>query len=141
MPETRDNTPARTYALVIGAVLTLVGIVGFLVEASFDGDDRGTLILFDVNGVHNLVHLASGLVGLMAWKAGAAASRTFALGFGLVYLAVTIWGFAVGDGGEILGLIPINTEDNVLHLLIAVAGLAAYAMSKDDTRTRTTAAA
>ena len=141
MPETRDNTPARTYALVIGAVLTLVGIVGFLVEASFDGDDRGTLILFDVNGVHNLVHLASGLVGLMAWKAGAAASRTYALVFGLVYLLVTIWGFALGDDGEILGILPVNMEDNVLHLLIAVAGLAAYAMSKDDTRTRTTAAA
>ncbi|HVL94569.1 MAG TPA: DUF4383 domain-containing protein [Solirubrobacteraceae bacterium] len=141
MPETRDNTPARTYALVIGAVLTLVGIVGFLVEASFDGDDRGTLILFDVNGVHNLVHLASGLAGLMAWKAGAAASRTYALVFGLVYLLVTIWGFALGDDGEILGILPVNMEDNVLHLLIAVAGLAAYAMSKDDTRTRTTAAA
>lgn len=42
---------------------------------------------------------------------------------------MTTWGFAIGDGGVILNLIPINTEDNVLHLLLAIAGLAAGAAS------------
>jgi hypothetical protein len=36
-----------------------------------------------------------------------------------------LWGFIIGDGESILGFIPINTEDNVLHLVIGLAGLAA----------------
>ena len=38
---------------------------------------------------------------------------------------VTLLGFAAGDGGEIVDLVPVNTEDNVLHLLIGFAGIAA----------------
>ena len=33
-----------------------------------------------------------------------------------MYLVVAIWGFVIGDGESILGLIPVNTEDNFLHL-------------------------
>jgi hypothetical protein len=33
----------------------------------------------------------------------------------------------VGDGDQILGFLPVNTEDTVLHLLIGLAGLAAGA--------------
>jgi hypothetical protein len=125
-----DNTPAQTYALVIGLLLTLAGIIGFFYEPSFSGDARSAVLgVLDVNGVHNVVHLASGLLGIAAWRAGGGASRQFALGLGLVYLAVAIWGFIIGDGGEILGILPVNTEDNILHALIAGAGLAAYSMS------------
>jgi hypothetical protein len=42
---------------------------------------------------------------------------------------VTIWGFVVGDGAAIVSIIPVNTEDNVLHLLLAVGRFAAYAAS------------
>jgi hypothetical protein len=31
----------------------------------------------------------------------------------------------IGNGESILGIIPINSEDNVLHLLIALAGVGA----------------
>lgn len=127
-----DSTPAQTYALVFGAVLLLAGILGFFYEASFSGDDRSAVLgILDVNGIHNVIHIASGLLGLLAWRAGALASRQYALGFGLVYLVVAIWGFAVGDGGEILGLVPVNTEDNILHVLISLLGLGAYAASGD----------
>ncbi len=83
-----ERTPAQLYALVFGATLLLVGIVGFFVDAGFEfgsnvsGDE---LIIFEVNGVHNLVHIASGLLGL-AVVGSAANSRLYALGFGGVYL-------------------------------------------------------
>ena len=35
----------------------------------------------------------------------------------------------LGDGGVILGLVPINTEDNVLHLVIGVVGIVAGGMA------------
>lgn len=122
----QDKTLAQVWALTLGGILVLVGIVGFLVEPSFAvGDDaqRGTLILFDINGWHNVVHLLSGIVGL-AMAGTAAKARLFSIGYGIVYVLVTILGFAVGDGGLLLSIIPINTADNLLHLAIAVTGIA-----------------
>jgi Domain of unknown function (DUF4383) len=80
-----------------------------------------------VNGWHNVVHIATGALGLAAFAGGAYAARTYALGLGAVYVVVAIWGFMVGDGDQILGFLPVNTEDTVLHLLIGLAGLAAGA--------------
>jgi len=51
--------------------------------------------------------------------------RMYALGFGAVYIVVAILGFIYGDGDSIFKLIPVNAEDNVLHVLIGVAGLGA----------------
>lgn len=136
------KTLAQIYALALGAVLVLVGILGFLVEPSFGiGDDatRGTLIAFDINGWHNVVHLLSGVVGLaMARTAGGA--RLFAIGYGVVYLLVTALGFVVGDGGYLLSIIPINTADNLLHLAIAVSGIAIGLASPAASGTRRAAA-
>ena len=137
----RGMTPAQTYALVFGATLLLVGLIGFAVNSNFEtgngvqGDD---LILFEVNGIHNLVHIASGLLGLALFRR-ADSARLYALGFGAVYLLVTLIGFA--DGEDVLGLIPVNGADNVLHLLIAGLGIAAGVVSRTDTRRGTPATA
>jgi hypothetical protein len=73
-----DSTPAQMYALVFGAVLLFAGIIGFFWEASFDGDARdGVLGILDVNGWHNLVHIASGLAGI-ALSRRADSARLFA---------------------------------------------------------------
>ena len=120
------KTLPQVYALVLGATLVAVGILGFLVEPSFgvgDSAERGTLILFDINGWHNVVHLLSGIVGI-ALASTAANARLFCIGYGIVYVLVTILGFVVGDGGLLLSLIPINTADNLLHLAVAVTGIA-----------------
>lgn len=120
------RTPAQAYALVFGVVLVVVGIAGFFVDSSFGdlgSDVQGDeLIWFEVNGWHNVVHLVSGLLGL-AVVASVAGSRAYALGFGAVYLVVTIWGFV--NGTDVAGLIPVNTADNWLHLGISVAGILA----------------
>ena len=126
------KSPAQVYALVFGLALTLAGIVGFFYTADFstgaaaaDSANKDALIgLFDVNGWHNVVHLASGVVGLSlagSWFG----ARLYAWGFGLTYLVVTVIGFALGDGHAVLGLIPVNTEDNLLHVAISVLGILA----------------
>jgi Domain of unknown function (DUF4383) len=108
----------------------IAGIVGFFYSASFaTGDDLeadALLGILDVNGWHNLVHIATGLLGLAA--AGYAA-RTYALGLGLAYVLIAIWGFLeVENGfGALLDVIPVNTEDNFLHLILGLTGLAAGA--------------
>jgi uncharacterized protein DUF4383 len=80
--------------------------------------------LLDVNGWHNVVHIATGALGLGA-AASLAGARAYALGLGAVYLVVAAWGFAIGDGGVIAGLVPVNTADSVLHLALGAAGVAA----------------
>jgi hypothetical protein len=125
--EMGNKSPAQLFCLVFGVVLVAAGVLGFFVNASFAVEEsvpRDTLILFDVNGWHNVVHLVSGAIALaVAGSYGAA--RMFAIAYGVVYVLVTILGFIVGDGGTILYLIPINTGDNILHILIAIAGIAA----------------
>src|ERR687886_1237514 len=101
-----NNSPARLYALIFGAVLVVAGIIGFFYSSDFGspGDVDDVFGILSVNGWHNVVHLATGVLGLLA--AGYAA-RTYALGLGLVYLVVAIWGFIIGSGDSILGFIPI----------------------------------
>jgi hypothetical protein len=122
------RSPAQLYALVIGVTLVAAGILGFFYNASFDtgdGIERDAVLgILDVNAWHNLVHIASGAIGL-AVVGSYAGSRGYAFGFGAVYLVVTLLGFIAGDGEEIFNLIPVNTEDNVLHLLIGLAGVGA----------------
>jgi hypothetical protein len=123
-----QRSPAQVYALVIGLTLVVAGIAGFFYSASFstgDGAERDALLgILDVNGWHNVVHVATGAIGLLvAGSYGAA--RGYALGLGAVYLLVTLLGFIAGDGEEIFNLIPVNTEDTVLHLLLGVAGIGA----------------
>jgi Domain of unknown function (DUF4383) len=69
-------------------------------------------------------------------------TRTFALIFGLVFLAVGVLGFVPGmthipamdphpmkmtDGyGDLLGMFPVNVVHNVVHILFGLWGLLAY---------------
>lgn len=98
---------------ILGLVLTIVGVAGFFTS--------GMLLFFEVNTVHNIVHIASGLLGLFAFNSSQSASRTFLIVFGLVYGLVTVIGFAMG--GDILGLFHANVADNYLHLAIAASCL------------------
>jgi hypothetical protein len=128
------SSPARLYCTLVGAVLVIAGIIGFFWSSSFETGSAAVaresdevLGLLAVNGWHNVIgHLA---IGLLLLAAAGSAPRQAALGVGLVYIVLTVWGFlVVEDGfGDILGLIPINTEDNVLHLILGLTGLAAGA--------------
>lgn len=137
------STPARLYATLVGGALVVAGVIGFFYSASFDtgndvlADTDDVFGILAVNGWHNVVHLTTGLLGLAA--AGYAA-RSYALGLGLVYLVVAIWGFMETEGGigAILDVVPVNTEDNFLHLILGLTGLAAGAATPAEPARRAT---
>jgi hypothetical protein len=124
-------TPAQWYCVVFGATLVLAGVLGFFTNSSFGvGDSLNTedqLIVFEVNGWHNVIHLLSGIFLLAVSRVNATA-RLGAIGFGVVYGAVTLIGLI--DGQDVFGLIPVNAPDNVLHLAIALLGILTGLMSK-----------
>jgi hypothetical protein len=117
-------SPARLYATLVGGVLVIAGIIGFFYSASFGspGNVDDVFGVLAVNAWHNIFHIITGAIGLLV--AGYAA-RQYALWLGLVYLVVAIWGFIIGSGDSILGFIPVNTEDNFLHLILGILGVGA----------------
>jgi len=126
------RSPAQWYCLLAGLSLLLAGIFGFISDASFDTGDgvQGDLFLaFEVNAIHNLIHVASGVV-LLAASPRRASARVVALGFGLVYGLVAIIGLI--DGEDVLGLIPVNSADHLLHVALSALGIISGLISRDD---------
>ena len=140
-----EASPARLYCLLVGAVLVIAGIIGFFYEASFASGDsirsEDVFGVLSVNGWHNVVHIAIGALLLIA--AGSAA-RAAALFVGVVYIALCVLGFiATSDNGigfiaendTLIKLVPVNDEDNVLHLILGVTGVIAAYASRPVSRT------
>jgi Domain of unknown function (DUF4383) len=116
--------PSQLLALAIGAVYTLVGILGFFITGfeNFASETDKTLLGFEINPLHNLVHLAIGLAGLALWRRLDTA-RTYGWLLAIGYGATFIYGlFAAGNSD--INFLSINGADNGLHLVSAIAGLA-----------------
>jgi hypothetical protein len=117
---------AKTFAMVLGVVLLLVGILGYVLNPA-GGHLLGILA---VNGAHNAIHVASGIAGIAAALMGW--GRLYCQAFGVIYLLVGVLGLVATDtSGMLLGLIHNNMADNVLHL--AIGGAAAYVGFADKT--------
>jgi Domain of unknown function (DUF4383) len=110
---------AKTLALVFGVVFLLIGILGFVPALA---PNEMLLNIFHVNAAHNVVHLLTGVVALLAGMGGVGAAKVFFKIFGVVYGLVAILGFVVGDG-MLLGLISNNMAVTWLHVVIAVVSL------------------
>jgi hypothetical protein len=123
-PDATTRHPAQLLALAIGVVYTLVGIAGFFVTGfdNFAAETDKTLLGFEVNPLHNIVHLVIGLAGLALWRRLDTA-RTYgwllAAGYGLAFLYGL---FAVGNRD--INFLSLNGADNILHLVSALAGVA-----------------
>jgi Domain of unknown function (DUF4383) len=136
---TTDWTANRIFALVLGIVLLLIGIIGFFTPTKQYGVQE-VFGLFDVDVVHNLIHVVSGILGIAAAFMGW--SRTFNRTFGIIYVVLGLVGLipalyfpsgAFGhDNGLFLGLTHINAADHILHLVIGLAAVAVGFMMRDD---------
>jgi hypothetical protein len=131
---------AQKGALAIGALYTLVGLLGFLVTGfdDFAGKTGETLLGFELNPLHNIVHLVIGLAGLAMWRRRDTA-RTFGWMLFVGYGATFFYGLAVAGRAD-GNVLSINGADNGLHLVSALAGLAiALAGSRRTVGTASTA--
>jgi hypothetical protein len=116
---------AKTFGMLFGIVFLAVGILGFVPGITTTGADGMPMLLgiFMVNTTHSVVHIASGVVFLLASMSGAGAARLWFQIFGVIYAIVAILGFMTPNG-MLLGLISNNPADTWLHVVLAVAMLA-----------------
>lgn len=117
-------------ATVSGVVFILVAILG-LVSGGMPGMKMGgasvmLLGLFPVNLLHNLVHGAFGVWGVIAGRS-VKASVAYTFGSGAAYLLLGVIGMFTDS---LLGIVPIGGYDVVLHLVLAIglAGCGFWAM-------------
>lgn len=113
-------TAAQRIAQVFGWAFVLVGVAGFGASGMDMTADHMTAPrlfgVFPVNALHNVVHLAFGVWGILGARSYGGA-RAFLLGAGLSYLVLAALGYIVPDG---LGLVPLGGNDIGLHLFLGL---------------------
>jgi len=116
-------TIPQILATVIGAIYTIIGIAGFFVTGfdNFASEQGDSLLGFDVNPLHNIVHLVIGVAGLVLSRRLAGA-RTYGWLLFVGYGAVFIYGLVV-DKSSSANFLALNSADDGLHLLTSLAGL------------------
>jgi hypothetical protein len=131
------RTIAQTFCLLLGVPLVLAGLVGFFVDSSFSAGAHQPgepLLGLEVNGWHNIAHLATGgllLAGAPAARSAVAAVTVFFAG----YVVVTLWGFV--DGDSVFRVIAINDPDKWFHVFLTLAALAALLLHRSRTASDT----
>jgi hypothetical protein len=146
-----ERSPIQSAALVVGLVLLLIGILGFIPgitsnydELKFAGHDSDAQLLglFDTSILLNLVYLLLGVAGLALARTYEGA-RNYLIGGGVIYLALFLYGAIWGADESSANFIPVNWADNVLNVVLGTGMiLAGLVLAKEVVRTdRTTAPA
>ena len=121
----------RAFAVVFGIVFLLAGASGFIPGLSpshshpamvVTAESRLALGLFPVNALHDLVHLAFGVWGLLAARS-VIASLVYARSVAIIYAVLTVLG-VIPATATTFGLVPIYGNDIWLHAGLAL--VAAY---------------
>ena len=110
---------SKNITIAFGSTFILVGLLGFIPNPLVSADG-----IFEVNPMHNLVHLLTGAAFLFG---GLVLEGKEALTLKVVtvaYFGVAILGFLT-SGNTLLGLVHINEADRWLHLGLAITMLAA----------------
>jgi hypothetical protein len=109
---------AQWWLLLVGGVLIVVGIVGFLPNPLV-----GPSGLVATDNVHNVIHVATGLLALalaIGWRSDIGAA---AMLFGALYGAVFVLTLISPNLFGILP-VPVNVVDHVIHVGVAFVSLA-----------------
>lgn len=106
----------RKLGVIMGALFLIGGILAFVPGVTKNGMYFG---VFMVNTAHNLMHIASGVIFLIASTFGARPARLWFQIFGVFYVLLAVIGLLVGDG-LIFGYIMNSPFDSWGHAGLAL---------------------
>jgi len=110
----------KTAAIIWGVIFLIIGFLGMVPGVAPNGMLFG---IFRVDGLHNAVHLLTGLIAvLVAFSGSDHAARVYFETVGIIYALLMLLGFYYGDT-RLLGLIAHNRADAWLHGVISVVAL------------------
>jgi hypothetical protein len=134
-------------AVLIAAAFLIFGVLGFIPGATthldqlqWAGHRSGAKLfgVFAVSGLHNVVHLAFGVIGFMFARTYAA-SRAYLLAGGLAYFGLWLYGVLMQQGSA-MNMMSLNNADNWLHFGLGVGMMVlgvTLAGQRDPTKRRT----
>ena len=129
---------SKTFALAVGVVYVLVGVVGFAVTG-FSGlvaDTDAALLGFDLNPFHNIVHLAIGAFLIAVSRVDVeGVTEGVLIGGGLVYVLAAVLGFT--NNLQLLSINDVLAPDNFLHLVSGVLAIVVGAIGARSPEART----
>ncbi len=137
----------RTFALILGIIYVAAGIAGFIPALTpHTADMPGLAVdmahgralgLFPVNVLHNIVHLAIGVWGILGSRSIGGA-RVFWRSLAVIYGLLAILGL-IPATNTMFGLVPLYGHDVWLHagtaLIAAYFGFIARADGEPDVST------
>ena len=103
----------KIYAMVIGAVLVLVGLIGFV--------NAPILGIFGVNTAQNILHLVAG--ALMLWGGYSGGGKKSNMVLGIIAAVVAVLGFLPYGKDLLTSIFAINMATTYLHVGIAIVSL------------------
>ena len=103
----------KTFALILGIVLVLVGILGFIGNPLVG--DTG---YFGTNTVQDVLHIIAGAFGIYVGTKGKGPGYNKTLGW--IGIVLGILGFIPGVSGLLATYLNINAQISVLHIVLGV---------------------
>jgi hypothetical protein len=122
-----STSPNRMVGVIFGTIYLVIGIFGFFITSTtgFTSTQGPLLIgLFELNNLHNLVHLVIGVVLLIAGLTDARVAKVANTGIGAVFLVIGIVGLFIAGGNNPINILALNAADVVLYFASAVILLA-----------------
>ena len=120
--------PVQILAGLAGIAFIVFGVVGFTRTGVGDWATHSFVLGFSVNPLHNLVHVAVGVLGLLM-ALGSGLARLYGWLLFLGFAAIFVWGLMItgilaqNPASEFGNPLALNTNDNWLHLGLALFGL------------------
>jgi hypothetical protein len=121
-----NATLAQWWAIIAGAVLVLVGVLGFIPNPIVGGANA----LLTTDTLHNIVHLGTGVLALFVYTRTTGNAKANALiGFGILYAAIFVLVLA---SPTLFGLfaVPANAPLHVIHFALAAVSIGVGVMAR-----------
>ena len=109
----------KAFLILYGIFFAALGILGFI---PFLAPEGFLFLLFKINSATNIIHLLTGVVGLLLIFVQSYYERLYFQIIGFIYAILALFGFIYGTS-PLLGFIANNCFLTWLHMIAAVGAL------------------